>query len=168
MVDKTLVGVASAMLMLALAVDTAHAADASASRATIERGRYMLDVGNCNDCHTANFAPSDGKVPEKDWLLGDGVLGFSGPWGTTYAPNLRLALSKMTEGEWVKYAKVLKTRPPMPWFNLETAGRTPTCARSIGMSETWVRPEARCASTCPPARPRRRPCSSGPHRPSES
>ena len=118
MLDKALVGVASATLMLALGVDTARAADASASRTTLERGRYMLDVGNCNDCHTANFAPSDGNVPEKDWLLGDGVLGFSGPWGTTYAPNLRLALSKMTEGEWVKYAKVLKTRPPMPWFNL--------------------------------------------------
>jgi hypothetical protein len=25
----------------------------------------------------------------------------------------------MTEDEWVKYAKSLKTRPPMPWFNIQ-------------------------------------------------
>jgi len=24
----------------------------------------------------------------------------------------------MTENQWVKFSKVLKTRPPMPWFNL--------------------------------------------------
>ena len=84
----------------------------------IGRGRYLLIVGNCNDCHTAGFAPSEGKVSEKEWLLGDGTLGFRGPWGTTYATNLRFSLSKMTEDHWVKYAKGLKARPPMPWFNL--------------------------------------------------
>src|SRR5262245_14033121 len=84
----------------------------------IARGRYLLIVGNCNDCHTAGFAPSEGKVPEREWLLGDSTLGLRGPWGTTYATNLRLSLSKMTESEWVKYAKGLKARPPMPWFNL--------------------------------------------------
>jgi mono/diheme cytochrome c family protein len=89
-----------------------------AGKEQISRGRYLLMVGNCNDCHTAGFAASEGKVPEKDWLLGDGALGLTGPWGTTYATNLRLSLSKMTEDQWVQYAKTLKTRPPMPWFNL--------------------------------------------------
>jgi len=83
----------------------------------IERGRYVLTVGNCNDCHSEGFAPSEGKVPEKEWLKGS-ALGLSGPWGTTYATNLRLSLSRMTEDQWVAYAKALKTRPPMPWFNL--------------------------------------------------
>jgi mono/diheme cytochrome c family protein len=83
----------------------------------IERGRYLAIVGNCNDCHTAGYAPGDGKTPEKEWLLGDS-LGFRGPWGTTYAPNLRLNMSRMTEDKWVHYAKHLKTRPPMPWFTL--------------------------------------------------
>jgi len=90
----------------------------SPSAKQIERGRYLVTVGNCNDCHTAGFAPSDGKVPEKEWLLGSGSLGFRGPWGTTYASNLRLTMSKMTEDGWLKYAKVFKTRPPMPWFNV--------------------------------------------------
>ena len=97
--------------------------------AQISRGRYLLIVGNCNDCHTAGFAPSEGKVPEKDWLLGDGKLGLRGPWGTTYATNLRLSLSKMTEDQWVKYARTLKTRPPMPWFNLNQW--TPTDLRAF-------------------------------------
>jgi mono/diheme cytochrome c family protein len=95
----------------------AGAGDRPISREELARGRYMLIVANCNDCHTAGFAPSDGNIPEKDWLLGSGPLGFRGPWGTTYAPNLRPTAASMTEAGWVKYVKALKTRPPMPWFN---------------------------------------------------
>lgn len=91
---------------------------APAPTAQVQRGRYLLTVGSCNDCHTAGYAPSEGKVPEKEWLLGGGPTGFSGPWGTTYAPNLRLTVSQQTETQWVSYAKKLRTRPPMPWFSL--------------------------------------------------
>jgi hypothetical protein len=28
-------------------------------------------------------------------------------------------LTKMSEEEWVEYARSLRTRPPMPWFNLQ-------------------------------------------------
>ena len=80
---------AAAALCLALATCTSFAAEEKAGRPAagakkpssqqIARGRYLLVVGSCNDCHTAGFAPSDGKVPEKEWLLGDGVLGFRGP-----------------------------------------------------------------------------------------
>ena len=107
-----------AALILATAPTTSTAADTASGKDPIARGRYLLTVGSCNDCHTAGFAPSDGKVPESQWLLGDSVLGFRGPWGTTYAPNLRLTVSRMTEDQWVLFAKNLKTRPPMPWFNL--------------------------------------------------
>ena len=88
-----------------------------ADRKQIERGRYLLTVGNCNDCHTDGYAASEGKVPEQAWLLGS-PLGFRGPWGTTYATNLRQGISGMTEDAWVKYAKALRVRPPMPWFNV--------------------------------------------------
>ena len=83
----------------------------------IARGRYLISIAGCNDCHTPNFAPSGGKTPESEWLTGD-ALGWRGPWGTTYAPNLRLTMAKLTEEQWVKQAKTLTTRPPMPWFNL--------------------------------------------------
>ncbi len=85
----------------------------------VKRGRYLAIVGGCNDCHTAGYAPSGGQVPETQWLLGDGTVGFRGPWGTTYAPNLRRVAAKMNEDEWVRYVKDLKTRPPMPWFTLK-------------------------------------------------
>ena len=107
-----------AALTLATSLTTASAAETASGKDPVARGRYLLIVGNCNDCHTSGFAPSEGKVPESQWLLGDSILGFRGPWGTTYAPNLRLTVSRMTEDQWVLYAKNLKTLPPMPWFNL--------------------------------------------------
>lgn len=83
----------------------------------VERGRYLSRIAGCNDCHTPGFLLSEGKVPEKAWLTGD-TLGWRGPWGTTYASNLRLFVQAMTEAQWVNTARVLKVRPPMPWFNL--------------------------------------------------
>jgi mono/diheme cytochrome c family protein len=82
---------------------------------SVARGRYISIVGGCNDCHTPGFAEANGQVPEKAWLTGVAV-GHRGPWGTTYAVNLRLTAASMSEDEWVKYLKTLKTRPPMPWF----------------------------------------------------
>jgi mono/diheme cytochrome c family protein len=85
--------------------------------AQVERGRYIVEIGGCNDCHTAGYAEAGGKAMEADRLKGD-MLGYRGPWGTTYPTNLRLTLSKMTEAQWLAYAKKLDTRPPMPWFNV--------------------------------------------------
>jgi mono/diheme cytochrome c family protein len=95
----------------------AQGAKAPADAASLARGRYLAKIAGCNDCHTAGYAQSGGQVPEKDWLTGD-ALGWQGPWGTTYPANLRLALNRMTEDEWVKTAKAAKYRPPMPWFAL--------------------------------------------------
>ena len=83
----------------------------------LARGRYVVQIGGCNDCHTPGYAMSGGKVPEKDWLVGD-QLGWRGAWGTTYPVNLRLYMQKLTEAQWVKTAKSIETRPPMPWFVL--------------------------------------------------
>ncbi|WP_346014856.1 c-type cytochrome [Vibrio sp. J1-1] len=83
------------------------------------RGKYLVIIGGCNDCHTAGYAPSGGTIPESQWLLGE-QLGFRGPWGTTYPVNLREYISNLTESEWIAKAKQLKTRPPMPWWVLNT------------------------------------------------
>ena len=99
-------------------VNAAESKNPAPNSTQIARGRYLVKLGSCNDCHTADYAPHDGKVPESQWLLGGGSLGFNGPWGTTYAPNLRLTMSRMTEAQWIAYAKALKARPPMPWYEL--------------------------------------------------
>ena len=88
-----------------------------AANTAVERGRYVVEIGGCNDCHTKGYADAGGKAAEADRLKGDS-LGYRGPWGTTYPTNLRLSIGKMTEDQWVKRAKDLMTRPPMPWFNI--------------------------------------------------
>lgn len=93
------------------------AADKKPADPLRERGRYIVIIAGCNDCHTPNYAPSGGKVEEKDWLVGD-TVGWRGPWGTTYPVNLRQYMQNIGEKEWVAKAKKLETRPPMPWFNL--------------------------------------------------
>jgi hypothetical protein len=55
-------------------------------------------------------------VDEKTWLTGS-PLGWRGPWGTTYASNLRLAAKNLTEAQFVQRARS-ELRPPMPWFNV--------------------------------------------------
>jgi mono/diheme cytochrome c family protein len=106
----------AATLLLAVTAP-ALAQEAKKSDPAVARGRYLIAIAGCNDCHTPNYPQSGGKTPEKDWLTGD-ALGWRGPWGTTYAANLRLSIPKTSENEWVKKAKTLQTRPPMPWFNL--------------------------------------------------
>lgn len=103
--------------LLLAAASLATCSTALAQDPSIERGRYLVQIGGCNDCHTAGYAPKEGNVPESEWLKGDS-LGWRGPWGTTYAVNLRIRLSEMTEDEWAEYGKTFKTRPPMPWFNI--------------------------------------------------
>ena len=118
--------------LMAGAADAPAAKSAVTSKPTareIERGGYMVVTGHCNNCHTAGFAASEGKIPEEKWLLGSGRLGWRGPWGTTYASNLRVNVNAMTEAQWVKYVKELKARPPMPFWS--TAATTPQDLRAM-------------------------------------
>jgi mono/diheme cytochrome c family protein len=80
------------------------------------RGKYLVQVAGCNDCHTPGYATSGGKVEEKLWLTGD-QLGWRGPWGTTYSSNLRLLVQNLTAAQFMERARS-QLRPPMPWFNL--------------------------------------------------
>lgn len=89
---------------------------ARADEAAVERGRYLVAVGGCNDCHTAAFAESAGKVPESEWLLGAPV-GYQGPWGTAYAANLRIVAERYTAEQFLARSRS-ELLPPMPWFNL--------------------------------------------------
>jgi mono/diheme cytochrome c family protein len=106
----TVLGVAWAIGATAPAVAGETAADA------VARGRYLVTIGGCNDCHTAGYLQNGGNVPEGEWLKGASV-GYQGPWGTTYASNLRLVASRQTEAQWLAHARKERL-PPMPWFNV--------------------------------------------------
>jgi len=81
----------------------------------LARGEYLVRIAGCNDCHTPAYGERGGDVPKEEWLVGS-PLGFSGPWGTTYAANLRMKTAEMAEAGWMKYTAELHTRPIMPDF----------------------------------------------------
>lgn len=83
----------------------------------IEAGRYLVLVGGCNDCHTEGFPQSGGTIPEADRMTGRSV-GYRGPWGVSYASNLRQLAANTTEDGWVEIMKTKKLLPPMPSHNL--------------------------------------------------
>lgn len=114
-------------MVAALTLTAVGAADSlrrdSAEQKMIDRGRYLMKIAGCNDCHTPHYAESGGNVPEAQWLTGD-ALGWNGPWGTTYPANLRLVVGGMSEEEWVRRARSAQYRPPMPWFALRDMTET--------------------------------------------
>jgi mono/diheme cytochrome c family protein len=110
--------IAAILAALGVALSAPGAATAAGKAdPMLERGKYLVTIGGCNDCHTPGYAASDGKTPEKDWLTGD-ILGWRGPWGTTYPANLRTYMQRLTEAQWLKAAHTLQARPPMPAVNV--------------------------------------------------
>jgi hypothetical protein len=75
----------------------------------IKRGKYLVTIGACHDCHSPKVKsagglqldttrllsghPMDEQVPPiaktNDWILfGTGLTSFVGPWGVSYSANL--------------------------------------------------------------------------------
>ena len=91
----------------------APAAAAAPTPSPVERGRVLVQVGGCNDCHTTKKLGPDGPEPDMSkelsghpadikisglykaaagspWTIGttDTLTAWSGAWGTTFAANL--------------------------------------------------------------------------------
>ena len=117
--------VGAGMAMAALAACSKPEAPAKApegpphvtAASQIEAGRYLVMVGSCNDCHTPGYPQSGGKTPEAERLMGNPV-GYHGPWGTSYASNLRTLVQNTTEDGWVELLKTKRLLPPMPVQNI--------------------------------------------------
>lgn len=123
-------------------ISTDAQADTSA-----QRGKYLVQITGCNDCHTTAYAERAGDVPMADWLTGQPV-GFSGPWGTSYPSNLRLTLSRMTEDQWLLFARSPR-RPPMPWFALRDMSDDDLRAMYRFVRSLGVKGEAMPAAVAP-------------------
>ncbi|TDK27465.1 cytochrome C [Luteimonas aestuarii] len=120
----------------------------------IAHGEYIVRIGGCNDCHTADYMPRGGDVPKDAWLTGS-PLGYHGPWGTTYATNLRLTVDGLSETEWLDYTGKLHTRPIMPDFVLRQMREADRRAiyhfiRSLGRAGEPSRPALPPGETPPP------------------
>jgi mono/diheme cytochrome c family protein len=93
------------------------AAAPESAASLVEHGKYIVRISGCHDCHTPMYALNGGDVDPATYLVGDS-LGWQGPWGTTYAVNLRIFMQALSEEEWMKVARTNKPRPPMPWMTL--------------------------------------------------
>lgn len=100
--------------------------DAKAEDASVARGRYLVQIGGCNDCHTPGYFL--GK-PDQARFLGGSDVGLEVPGlGTFYGPNLTpdvdTGLGSWSEGDIVAALRTGVTpegralAPVMPWPNL--------------------------------------------------
>jgi mono/diheme cytochrome c family protein len=88
----------------------------------LERGRYLVQITGCNDCHTPGYFYG---VPDTTRLLSGSELGWKGPWGVSYPRNLtpdpQTGIGPWSESDIVTAIRTGKRpdgrmlMPPMPW-----------------------------------------------------
>ena len=104
------------LLMIAVFMISGQAVSSEVwEKKRVEQGRRLIRIAGCNDCHTPMYSQMEGRVPENEWLVGSDV-GFKGPWGTSYAANLRLTAARYPEKSFINYLRQKKYLPPMPGF----------------------------------------------------
>lgn len=91
---------------------SAELAAANAKKMRVERGRYLVAIGGCNDCHTPMKMGAKGPEPDMSrmlsghpemlkmppapklgqgpwvWVAAGTNTAFAGPWGVSYTANL--------------------------------------------------------------------------------
>ncbi len=106
------------MLLAFVAISGVAAPHASANvDPLVERGRYLVAFGSCNDCHTSGWRNSDGTIPVSRWMTGTN-LGYRGPWGTSYPANVRLEFQTISENDWLFMVNSRGGHWPMVWHDL--------------------------------------------------
>ncbi len=108
-------------IVVALIASCLSAGAFAADKNPVARGRYLVAIGGCNDCHTPGYAQQGEQIPEQNRLTG-AALGFSGPWGVSYPTNLRLSAARMSKAEWLAKAR-RNGLPPMPWTALQAMSK---------------------------------------------
>jgi len=92
MLVRTLVALAAAALLAAAGSGIASPVSTARSSVSAARGRYLVTIGACNDCHSPGWRESDGTLPVDKWLVGSSI-GLRESWGTSYPANLRVLTS---------------------------------------------------------------------------
>jgi hypothetical protein len=59
-------------------IDQVKPLDRKLDKTTEKRGRYVIKIAGCNDCHIVGYAEMAGKIPEQNWFKGD-TIGWRGP-----------------------------------------------------------------------------------------
>jgi mono/diheme cytochrome c family protein len=122
------VAVILAVGVLATAVPLGSA-EGAGKESTVHRGKYLVQFGGCNDCHTPWKMGPDGPAPDATRLLSGHpeslemsappkptapwaisatatMTGWAGPWGMSFAANLtpdpETGLGKWTERNFIE------------------------------------------------------------------
>jgi len=140
---------ARAILALSLVVAAASCAKAPEPAATApiasadtvasaEHGAYLATIVGCHDCHTPGAFYGR---PDFQRALAGSELGWTGPWGTSYARNLtpdqETGIGVWSEDDIIRALQTGKRpdgsdlRPPMPWPDFAHMNRRDI--RSIAM-----------------------------------
>jgi len=130
LIRKTVIIAAIALPMTGLLLAALSPKKAEAAR--VERGRYLVAYGGCNDCHTPlkmtehgplpdisrmlSGHPHETKLPPPDlkpgpWFAATaGMTAWAGPWGISYAPNIT-SDAKTGLGIWTEeiFVKTMRT-----------------------------------------------------------
>jgi len=130
----------------AISALTLYSVGAKASEAEIARGKYLVTIAGCNDCHTPGYFFGN---PDMDRFLGGSDVGFEIPGlGVFIGPNL--TPDKETGiGEWTneQIVAALQTgmrpdgrqlAPIMPWHAF--ASLTPEDVNSIAAFLKSIKP----------------------------
>lgn len=111
------------------------AATNAAAADPVVRGRYLVTISGCHDCHTPGTFYG---APDMNRQLSGSDIGWRGPWGVSYAPNLTpdsTGLGTWTDEQILNALQkgVNKSggpiAPPMPWPSF--AHYTPEDARAV-------------------------------------
>ncbi len=108
--------ISALLLLVALGLVTLPLASAGVDP-LVERGKYLVGFGGCNDCHTPGWRESDGTIPITQWMTGS-KIGYRGPWGTSYAANVRLEFQQISENDWLFMVRTRGGHWPMVWHDL--------------------------------------------------
>ncbi len=74
------------------------------------------------------------------------AVGWHGPWGTSYAINLRLLMQQLSVEQWLRYLATMQPKPPMPLFNMRAMSEADLMAmyayiRSLGPAGAMTPPD---------------------------
>src|SRR5665213_502897 len=91
-------------LVFAAAIVTAALASASAAQSPVERGKYLVTIGGCSDCHTPGTFLGH---PDMSKFLGGSDVGFAIPGlgvfaGRNLTPDKETGLGNWTTAQIVK------------------------------------------------------------------
>jgi mono/diheme cytochrome c family protein len=141
---------ASALAVVAGASPVAHAKGESKQ---VARGRYLVTVIGCNDCHTPLKMGPNGPEPDLTRLLSGHpealkmppapklampwgaamaatMTAFAGPWGTSFAANLtpdETGIARWTEQDFIQTARsgrhLGRGRPILPPMPIQNLGQ---------------------------------------------